>query len=255
MDAPTEIVSELEKQGVAPGSYDFVPLDGLRKLIARRMVDAVQSIPHFAVDMRVELDSLLALRNTLNSQSDIRVSVNDLVIKAAALALMRVPAINASFTPVGIVRHHNADIAFAVAMDGGLVTPVVRAAQDKPIEAIARETKDLAERGRIKRLKPQEYSGGSFSISNLGMFGVARFDTIINQPQGAILSVAAAEVLYLPGPAGPRAATVMTATLTSDHRIIDGAVAAAWLTVFKALIEEPEQLLGQTFETSLSTAL
>ncbi|MDB5576319.1 MAG: aceF [Bradyrhizobium sp.] len=240
---PEGLVKDLELLGIAPGSYDYAPLDGLRRLIARRMVESVQTAPHFALEMKIELDRLLDAREALNMESNIRVSVNDFLIRAAALALMRHPAVNVSFTADGIVTHHDADVAFAVAMNGGLVTPIVRRAQQKSVIEIATETQDLAARGRIKRLKPAEYYGGSFSISNLGMFGVSRFGAIINQPQSAILSVGAAEKCYVPDGDGPRCATILTATLTSDHRAIDGATAASWLREFKALIEQPPTLL------------
>jgi pyruvate dehydrogenase E2 component (dihydrolipoamide acetyltransferase) len=240
---PDELVKELELLGIAPGSYGYAPLDGLRRLIAKRMIDSVQAAPHFALEMKVELDSLLEAREALNAASEIRVSVNDFVIKAAALALMRHPAVNVSFTAQGIVTHHDADVAFAVAMNGGLVTPIVRRAQDKSVVEIAVEAQDLAARGRVKRLKPAEYYGGSFSVSNLGMYGVSRFGAIINQPQSAILSVGAAEKTYILDHDGPRWASILTATLTSDHRAIDGATAAAWLREFKSLVEQPASLL------------
>lgn len=241
---PEDIAAELAMQGIAPGSYDFAPLDGLRKLIARRMVEAVQTAPHFSLDMKIELDPLLALRERINGDEAVRVSVNDMLIKAAGLALVQAPGVNVSFTSAGIVRHHHADVAFAVAMDGGLVTPIIREAETKSLREIAAETRDLAARGRIKRLKPEEYSGGSFSLSNLGMFGVSRFDAIINRPQGAILSVGTGEKCFLFDGDAPRVATVMTATLTSDHRAIDGAVAAQWLKQLKTIIEAPEAMIG-----------
>jgi pyruvate dehydrogenase E2 component (dihydrolipoamide acetyltransferase) len=239
---PEEIVSELEMCGVAPDSYDFVPLTAIRKLIARRMLQSAQEVPHFALDMRVEMDALLAFKAERDAGGEARVSVNDLLIKAAALALMAVPEVNTSFTPRGIARHKHADIAFAVAMEGGIVTPIVRGAEDKPLAVIAAEARDLADRGRCKRLKPEEYTGGTFTISNLGMLGVSRFGAIINQPQAAILSVGSTEAVYLVEPEGPRAARVMTVTLTSDHRAIDGAVAARWLKFFKTLVEKPATL-------------
>jgi pyruvate dehydrogenase E2 component (dihydrolipoamide acetyltransferase) len=240
---PEVLVRELELLGVAPGTYDFAPLDGLRRLIAKRMVDSVRAAPHFALDMRIELDALLEARAVLNAGSAVRVSVNDFLIRAAALALMRHPTVNVTFTERGMITHRDADVAFAVAMKGGLVTPIIRRAQSKSVVEIASEAADLAARGRVKRLAPAEYYGGSFSVSNLGMFGVSRFDAIINQPQSAILSVGTAEKTQVPAGDGARWASVLTATLTSDHRAIDGATAASWLREFKALVEDPASLL------------
>jgi pyruvate dehydrogenase E2 component (dihydrolipoamide acetyltransferase) len=162
-----------------------------------------------------------------------------MLIKAAAVALRRQPDANASFTPEGIAHHHHADIAVAVAIDGGLITPIVRAAETKGLAEIAREMKDLVERARTRKLKPEEYQGGTFSISNLGMFGIKSFASIINEPQGAILSVGAGEKRPVVRGAELAVATVMTVTLTCDHRVVDGAIGARWLAVFKALVEDP----------------
>ena len=241
---PPEIALDLEKQGVAPGSYDFTPLTGFRKLIARRMTESVHAAPHFSVDMKIELDALQILREKLNVGADTRVSLNDLMIKATALALIHAPGVNVSYTDAGILTHHHADIGFAVAMEGGLVTPIVRSAEAKTPYVIAAETIDLVARGRIKRLKPDEYNGGSFCLSNLGMFGVSRFNAIINRPQAAILSIGTGERAFVLDGTEPRVATVMTATLTSDHRVIDGAVAARWLGMLKELIEHPDALVA-----------
>jgi pyruvate dehydrogenase E2 component (dihydrolipoamide acetyltransferase) len=162
-----------------------------------------------------------------------------MLIKAAAVALKRQPDANASYTPDGIARHHHADIAVAVAIDGGLITPIVRAAETKGLAEIAREMKDLAERARTRKLKPEEFQGGTFSISNLGMFGIKSFASIINEPQGAILSVGAGEKRPVVRGDELAAATVMTVTLTCDHRVVDGAIGARWLAAFKALVEDP----------------
>ena len=235
-DAPT-----LEQMGVAPGSYDLIPLDGMKKTIARRMTDSFRDVPHFPLTVDIELDALLAARAKINGAlaNEARVSVNDMVIKAAAAALMRVPAANASYTPDGIAMHHHADIAMAVAIDGGLITPIIRAAEGKGVARIAAETKDLAERARGRKLKPEEYQGGTFSISNLGMFGIKSFASIINQPHGAILSVGAGEKRPVVKNGELAIATVMSVTLTCDHRVVDGAVGARWLGAFKAMIEDP----------------
>jgi len=245
--APAAQVKTLAQLGIAPGSYDLVPLDGMKKTIARRLTDSFRDVPHFPLTIDLEIDALLAARgkiNTLLSKSGVRVSVNDLVIKAAALALGRVPAANASFTPEGIALHHSADIAMAVAIDGGLITPIIRAAETKGLAAIALETKDLAERARNRKLKPEEYLGGTFSISNLGMFGVKAFASIINEPQGAILSVGVGEKRPIVRDGQLAIATVMTVTLTCDHRVVDGAIGARWLQAFKVFIEDPVTMIA-----------
>ena len=177
--------------------------------------------------------------NATLKESGVKVSVNDLVIKAAALALRQVPQANASYSPEGIALHHHADIAVAVAIDGGLITPIVRSAELKGVAQIAEEMKDLAERARSRKLKPAEFQGGTFSISNLGMFGVRSFASIINAPQGAILSVGAGEKRAVVRGDQLAVATVMSITLTCDHRALDGAIGARWLQAFKALIEDP----------------
>jgi pyruvate dehydrogenase E2 component (dihydrolipoamide acetyltransferase) len=238
----TREAPSLEQMGVAPGSYDLVPLDGMKRTIARRMTDSFRDVPHFPLTIDIELDALLAARARINAglaASGVKVSVNDMVVKAAAAALMRVPAANASYTPDGIAMHHHADIAMAVAIEGGLITPIIRAAEGKGLARIAAETKDLAERARGRKLKPEEFQGGTFSISNLGMFGIKSFASIINQPHGAILSVGAGEKRAVIRNDAVAIATVMSVTLTCDHRVVDGAIGAQWLTVFKAMIEDP----------------
>jgi pyruvate dehydrogenase E2 component (dihydrolipoyllysine-residue acetyltransferase) len=232
----------LEQQGIAPGSYDLIPLDGMRKTVARRMTDSFRDVPHFPLTIDLEIDGLLAARTRINAlleKEGVKVSVNDMVMKAAAVALKRVPEANASYTPEGIAMHHNADIAMAVAVPGGLITPIIRAAETKGLAQIAREAKDLAERARTKKLKPEEYQGGTFSVSNLGMFGIRSFASIINEPQGAILSVGAGEKRPVVRGDQLAIATVMSCTLTCDHRVVDGATGARWLEAFKALVEEP----------------
>jgi pyruvate dehydrogenase E2 component (dihydrolipoamide acetyltransferase) len=232
----------LEQMGIAPGSYDLVPLDGMKKTIARRMTESFRDVPHFPLTLDIEIDALLAARARINeglAASGIKVSVNDMVIKAAASALMRVPAANASYTPDGLAMHHHADIAMAVAIDGGLITPIIRAAEGKGVARIAQESKDLAERARSRKLKPEEFQGGTFSISNLGMFGIKSFASIINEPQGAILSVGAGEKRPVVRGEELAIATVMSVTLTCDHRVVDGAIGARWLAAFKAMIEDP----------------
>ena len=239
--APRQVQS-LEQQGIAAGSYDLVPLDGMRKTVARRMTDSFRDVPHFPLNMDLEIDALLAARakiNALLEKSGGKVSVNDMVIKAAAVALMQVPEANASYTPEGIAMHHHADIAMAVAVPHGLITPIIRAAETKGLAAIAAEAKDLAQRARERKLKPQEYLGGTFSISNLGMFGVKSFASIINEPQGAILSVGVGEKRPVVRGDELAVATVMSVTLTCDHRVVDGATGARFLAALKPLIEDP----------------
>ena len=240
-EAPRQVLS-LEQQGIAPGSYDLVPLDGMKRTIARRMSDSFRDVPHFPLTIDLEIDALLSARVKINAvleKDGVKVSVNDMLIKAAAIALKRQPDANASYTPEGIAHHHHADIAVAVAIDGGLITPIVRSAETKGLAQIATEMKDLAERARSRKLKPEEFQGGTFSISNLGMFGIKSFASIINEPQGAILSVGVGEKRPVVRGDQLAVATVMTVTLTCDHRVVDGAIGARWLGVFKALVEDP----------------
>ena len=239
--APRQVQS-LEQMGIPPGSYDLIPLDGMRKVVARRMTDSFRDVPHFPLTIDLEIDALLAARAKINAmleKSGGKVSVNDMVIKACAVALMQVPEANASYTPEGIAMHHHADIAMAVAVPGGLITPIIRAAETKGLAQIATEAKDLAERARTKKLKPEEFQGGTFSISNLGMFGIKSFASIINEPQGAILSVGSGEKRPVARGNDLAVATVMTVTLTCDHRVVDGAVGARFLAALKPLIEDP----------------
>ncbi|WP_068875452.1 MULTISPECIES: pyruvate dehydrogenase complex dihydrolipoamide acetyltransferase [unclassified Phenylobacterium] len=243
--APRQAQS-LEQMGIAPGSYELIPLDGMRKTVARRMTDSFRDVPHFPLNMDLEIDELLAARAKINAMLEkqgVKVSVNDIVIKAAAIALMRVPEANASYTPEGIAMHKHADIAMAVAVPGGLITPIIRAAETKGLAQIATEAKDLAERARSKKLKPEEFQGGTFSISNLGMFGIKSFASIINEPQGAILSVGAGEKRPVVRGDQLAIATVMSVTLTCDHRVVDGATGAKWLAAFKPLIEDPLNMI------------
>jgi pyruvate dehydrogenase E2 component (dihydrolipoamide acetyltransferase) len=232
----------LAQLGYPADSYTLAPLDGMRRTVARRLTESARDIPHFPLTVDVEIDALLAARTRINGLLEargIKVSVNDLVIKAAALALKQVPEANASFTPEGIALHRHADISMAVAVDGGLITPIIQRAEQKGLAEIALEAKDLAERARTRKLKPEEFQGGTFSISNLGMFGIRQFGSIINPPQGAILSVGAGEARAVIRDGQVVARTLMTVTLTCDHRVIDGAIGARWLAAFRALIEDP----------------
>jgi pyruvate dehydrogenase E2 component (dihydrolipoamide acetyltransferase) len=243
--APRQVQS-LEQQGIPAGSYDLVPLDGMRKTIARRMTESFRDVPHFPLTIDIEIDRLLEARASINSilkKDDVRVSVNDLLIKAAAMALRRIPDANASYTPEGIALHHHADVAMAVAIEGGLITPIIRAAETKGMAQIAKESRDLAERARTRKLKPEEFQGGTFTVSNLGMFGIKSFNSIINEPQGAIMSVGAGEKRPVARGDQLAIATVMTVTLTCDHRVVDGAIGARFLTAFRAMVEDPATML------------
>ena len=240
--APAAEHHTLAQLGIPDGSYDLVPLDGMKKTIAKRMTESFRDVPHFPLTVDIELDALLAARAKINAgleKEGVKVSVNDLVIKATAAALMRVREANASYSPEGIAMHHDADVAMAVAIDGGLITPIIRKAQGKGLAQIATEAKDLAERARSRKLKPEEFQGGTFTVSNLGMFGIKSFASIINQPQGCILSVGAGEKRPVVKNDALAIATVMSVTLTCDHRVVDGAIGARWLSVFKAMIEDP----------------
>jgi pyruvate dehydrogenase E2 component (dihydrolipoamide acetyltransferase) len=240
-------VQSLAQMGIPDGSYDLVPLDGMRKAIARRLTDSFRDVPHFPLTIDCRIDGLLAARTRVNAlleKDGVKVSVNDFVIKASAMALKAVPEANASYSPEGIAMHHHADVAMAVAIDGGLITPIIRKAETKTLSQIATESKDLAKRARDRKLKPEEFQGGTFSVSNLGMFGIKAFASIINEPQGAIMSVGAGEQRPVVLNGQLAVATVMTVTLTCDHRVVDGAIGAKFLQVFKAMIEDPVTMLA-----------
>ena len=229
--------------------HRLVPHSTMRKVIARRLGESKATIPHFYASRDVELDALLKLRAELNAKSPkegpgaFKLSVNDLVIKAAALALRRLPSVNASWTDEGMVLYDDVDISVAVAVPDGLITPIIRKADLKGLAAISNEMKDLAARARAGKLTPEEFQGGSFSISNMGMMGVKDFAAIINPPQAAILAVSAAEQRPVVKDGALAIATVMTVTLSVDHRVIDGALAAEWLGVFKGIVEDPLQMM------------
>ena len=236
----------LDDRVYAPDSYELVPLDGMRKTVAKRLTTSFMQVPHFPLNIDLELDHLLASRAAINAaaREGVKVSVNDMLIKAAAMALMDEPDCNASYTDKGIAYHKHANVSVAVAIDGGLITPVIFEAETKGLAEISEEMKDLAGRARERKLKPQEYSGGTFSISNLGMFGVKSFASIINPPEGMILSVGAGEKRAVVDAKGNIAArTVMTVTLTCDHRVVGGAEGAKWLQAFKRYVETPEAML------------
>ena len=236
----------LDDRVYAPDTYELKPLDGMRKTVARRLTQSFMQVPHFPLNVDIVLDNLLESRAAINAAApkDVKISVNDLLIKACALALIDEPDCNASFTDKGIAYHKHANISVAVAIDGGLITPVIFKAEAKGLAEISEEMKDLATRARERKLKPQEYMGGTFSISNLGMFGIKSFASIINPPEGMILSVGAGEKRAVVDEKGAIVArTVMSVTLTCDHRVIGGAEGAKWLAAFKRHVETPEAML------------
>jgi pyruvate dehydrogenase E2 component (dihydrolipoamide acetyltransferase) len=225
----------------ANGDYTEVPHSTMRKVIARRLTESKQTVPHFYLTIECEIDRLLAIRKELSGRDEggTHLSVNDFVIKAAALALARVPAANASWTDTAIRRHNSVDVAVAVALKEGLITPIIRHADHKGLATISTEMRDLAGRAREGKLMPEEYQGGTFSISNLGMFGIREFAAVINPPQGAILAIGAGEQRAVVKDDALAVATVMSCTLSADHRVVDGAVGANLLKLFKSLIEDP----------------
>ena len=236
----------LDERVYAPDSYDLIPLDGVRKVTARRLTQSFMQVPHFPLTIDLEIDHLLSARLRINeagAAAGVKVSVNDMLIKACAMSLMAHPDANASYTDKGVAQHKSAHVSVAVAIPGGLITPVVRDAQTKGLAQIAAEMKDLAARAREKKLKPQEYMGGTFSISNLGMMGIRQFASILNPPEGMILSVGAGDKRAIVKDDKVVIATMMTVTLTCDHRVVDGATGARWLQSFKQFVETPEAML------------
>jgi pyruvate dehydrogenase E2 component (dihydrolipoamide acetyltransferase) len=237
-----------------PGSYELIPHDNMRKTIARRLVEAKSTIPHFYLTVDCELDALLALRSQLNAASPMKktdkgeapaykLSVNDMIIKAMAMALVAVPDANVSWTESAMVKHAHADVGVAVSIPGGLITPIVRKAEQKSLSAISNEMKDLARRARERKLKPEEYQGGTTAVSNLGMFGVKDFSAVINPPHATILAVGAGEQRAVVKSGEIKIATVMSVTLSTDHRAVDGALGAELIAAFKKLIENPMAML------------
>jgi pyruvate dehydrogenase E2 component (dihydrolipoamide acetyltransferase) len=231
--------------------HKLVPHSTMRKVIARRLSESTATIPHFYVSMDIEIDAMIALMSQLNAKSAPKdtpgaylITINDMVIKAAAATLRKVPAVNASWTDDGMALYDDVDISVAVSIPDGLITPIIRQADTKGLSTISREMKDLAGRSRAGKLKPEEFQGGGFSISNMGMFGVSAFTAIINPPQSAILAVAAGRKRPVVNKDGELAiATVMTCTLAVDHRVADGALGATWMRTFKQVVEDPLSLL------------
>ncbi len=236
--------------GRNPAEFTEIPNSGMRKTIAKRLLESKQTVPHFYLTIECEMDSLLAARERINNaapkagdKTAYKVSVNDLVVKAVAMGLREVPAANASWTDNAIRQYNNVDVSVAVAMEGGLITPIVRNADQKPLSVMSNELKDLIARARAGKLQPSEYTGGGFSVSNLGMYGIKHFGAIINPPQGCILAVGASEEKVVVKKGEFKAVTVMHVTLSCDHRVVDGAVGAEFLSAFKRYIEDPVMML------------
>ncbi len=242
---PDEQIFALYEQG----TYELVPHDNMRRTIAARLTQAKSTIPHFYLTMDCELDNLLEARQRLNMRSpkdgpnSYRLSVNDFIIKALGLGLMRIPKANATWSDRGTLFHKHADIAVAVAVEGGLFTPVIRSVDDKTLVEISHQMRDLADRARRRRLAPHEYQGGSSAVSNLGMYSVKQFDAVINPPQSTILAVGQSEKRAVVKGDQIKVANMMTVTLSCDHRVVDGALGAQLLAAFKGFIEEPVTML------------
>jgi len=245
--APVDMDDPLKAYGIARDRYEVEKADNITKISAKRLSESFRDIPHFPLNVDCRIDALLDFRKRVNAAAEKdgdKVSVNDILIKASGLALKKVPAANSSWIEGGhIARHKHADISVAVAIEGGLITPIVKDADLKGLVEISREMKDLAARAREKKLKPEEFQGGTFSLSNLGMFGIDSFASIINPPQGMILSVGAGEERPVVKDGALAIATVMTVTLTCDHRVVDGATGAKWLQAFKTFVEDPMTML------------
>ncbi len=233
------------------GSYELVPHDGMRKTIAKRLTESKQTIPHFYVSVDCELDALLALRAQLNDAAAkdkdgkpvYKLSVNDMTIKALALALRDVPDANVSWTDDNMVMHKHADVGVAVSIPGGLITPIIRRAEEKPLSVISNEMKDYGKRAKERKLKPEEYQGGTTAVSNMGMMGVKNFSAVVNPPHATILAVGAGEKRPVVKNGELAVATVMSVTLSTDHRCVDGALGAELLAAFKGYIENPMSML------------
>jgi pyruvate dehydrogenase E2 component (dihydrolipoamide acetyltransferase) len=238
----------------AEGSYELVAHDGMRKTIAKRLQESKQTIPHFYVSVDCELDALMALRAQINAGAPVtktekgdvpayKVSVNDMVIKALALALRDVPDANVSWTDTNMVKHKHSDVGVAVSIPGGLITPIIRSAESKTLSSIANEMKDLGARAKARKLKPEEYQGGTTAVSNMGMMGVKNFAAVVNPPHATILAVGAGEERVVVKGGAMKIANVMTVTLSTDHRAVDGALGAELLGAFKRYIENPMSML------------
>jgi pyruvate dehydrogenase E2 component (dihydrolipoamide acetyltransferase) len=234
-----------------PGSYEVVPHDGMRRTIAQRLTASVQTVPHFYLTMDCDIGKLLAAREEINATAPkdkekkplYKLSVNDFVIKAMAIALQRIPDCNVSWTEAGMLKHKHSDIGVAVAMPGGLITPIIRSAETKSLSTISGEMKDFAARARARKLKPEEYQGGTTAVSNLGMYGIKDFTAVINPPHATILAVGTSEERAVVRNGKIEAAHIMSVTLSCDHRAVDGALGAELIGAFKMLIENPVMMM------------
>jgi pyruvate dehydrogenase E2 component (dihydrolipoamide acetyltransferase) len=252
--APSIAPSMSDKQILAlfePGSYEVIPHDGMRRTIAQRLTASVQTVPHFYLTMDCDIGKLLAAREEINASAPkdkekkplYKLSVNDFVIKAMAIALQRIPNANVSWTESGMLKHKHSDIGVAVAMPGGLITPIIRKAETKSLSTISSEMKDFAARARARKLKPEEYQGGTTAVSNLGMYGIKDFTAVINPPHATILAVGTSEERAVVRSGKIEAAHIMSVTLSCDHRAVDGALGAELIGAFKMLIENPVMMM------------
>ncbi len=248
--AVTPMSSDKILQMFEEGSYDLIPHDNMRRIIAKRLVESKQTVPHFYLSVDCEIDALLKIRSEMNSAAPnidgnpvYKISVNDMIIKALALGLRDNPQSNVSWSEENMIQHKHCDVGVAVSIPGGLITPIVRRAEEKPLSVIAGEMKDLAARARERKLKPQEYQGGSTAVSNLGMFGIKNFSAVINPPQATILAVGGGEKRAVVKDGELKVATIMSVTLSTDHRAVDGVLGAQLLGSFKKYIENPISML------------
>jgi pyruvate dehydrogenase E2 component (dihydrolipoamide acetyltransferase) len=235
----------------AEGSYEVVPHDNMRKVIAQRLTASMQTVPHFYLTVDCDIGKLTTAREEINAaapkdkdgKTAYKLSVNDFVVKALALALQRIPHANVSWTESGMLKHKHSDVGVAVAMPGGLITPIVRSAEQKSLSAISNEMRDYATRARARKLKPEEYQGGTTAVSNLGMYGIKDFTAVINPPHATILAVGTGEQRAVVRSGKVEVATLMSVTLSCDHRAVDGALGAELITAFKMLIENPVMMV------------
>ncbi|MBX3526204.1 MAG: pyruvate dehydrogenase complex dihydrolipoamide acetyltransferase [Rhodoblastus sp.] len=249
--APQGMSGDTVRKLFEAGSFEEIPHDNMRKTIARRLTEAKSTIPHFYLSIDCDLGELLALREQINgaapkdkdSKPAFKVSVNDFIIKALALALRDVPDANVSWTDTAMLKHRHCDVGVAVSIPGGLITPVIRKAETKTLSAISNEMKDYASRAKARKLKPEEYQGGSSAVSNLGMFGIKNFSAVINPPHATILAVGAGEKRVVVKDGAPAVADMMSVTLSTDHRAVDGALGAELLSAFRRYIENPMSML------------
>jgi len=233
----------VDGSSVAATDYEVIPHSGMRKTIAKRLTESKANVPHFYLRVECRMERLLALRQQINETASKKISINDFIVKAVAVALKQVPSMNVSWTDTAMRRYQHADVCVAVSTDSGLITPVVRGADNKALSQISADVAELAGRAREGRLRPEEYQGGSFTISNLGMFGVDEFSAIINPPQAGILAVGATQQQPVVEDGVLKVGSVMRCTLSADHRAVDGALAAEWLGAFQRLIENPLSML------------